>query len=201
MPSGSSATSPAATFGTSEARSPTFELAALVDRERNLVLRDLAGADAAFDAQAAGRKHEGLAVGLGFQRHRPHRADQAERDMDHIAARRQHDVGRRAALLADQFEGAGLVRPVRKHPPHQPAVDDRQVLAVARRQRQHAPGRRPKRPAARTTGGTAATVGCVNGAAGWGSEPDRKAAPDSSPAPQVPAPDAGGTGGGRSVNI
>src|SRR3979411_1678209 len=30
-----------------------FKLAALVDRERNLVLRNFAGADAAFDAQAA----------------------------------------------------------------------------------------------------------------------------------------------------
>ena len=68
--------------------------------------------------------------------------------MDDVIARRQHDVRGRAALLADQLEGAGIVGLVGEHPPHQPAVDDRQVLAVARRQRQHRLARRSRRPAA-----------------------------------------------------
>ena len=52
-----------------------FKLAALVDRERDLVLRDLAGADAPFDAQSTSRKQEGLPVGLGLERHGADRAD------------------------------------------------------------------------------------------------------------------------------
>ena len=114
-----------------------FELAALVDRERNLVLRNLAGADAAFDAQPAGRKHEGLAIGFGLQRHRAHRADEAERDVHDVVAGLQHEVRRRVAILPDHLEGAVLVRPVGEDPPHQTAVDVAEVLAVARRQRQH----------------------------------------------------------------
>ena len=74
--------------------------------------------------------------------------------MDDIAARRQHDVRRRAALLADQLEGAVLVRLVGKHPPHQSVADDRQILAVTRGQRQHRLARRSEagggRPAARS---------------------------------------------------
>ena len=83
-----------------------------------------------------------------FQPDRAHRADQAERDVDDVIAGRQHDVRGRAALLADQLERAGIVGLVGEHPPHQPAIDDRQILAVTRRQRQHrlACGRR--RPAA-----------------------------------------------------
>ncbi len=57
--------------------------------------------------------------------------------MDDVVAGRQHDVRGRAALLADQLERAGVVGLVGEHPPHQPAIDDRQILAVARRQRQH----------------------------------------------------------------
>ena len=57
--------------------------------------------------------------------------------MDDVIAGRQHDVRGRAALLADQLERAGVVGLVGEHPPHQPAVDDRHILAVARRQRQH----------------------------------------------------------------
>ena len=57
--------------------------------------------------------------------------------MDDVTAGRQHDVRGRAALLADQLERAGVVGLVGEHPPHQPAIDDRQILAIARRQRQH----------------------------------------------------------------
>ena len=133
-------------------------------REGDLVRRNPAGADAALDAQAACRQHEGFAVGLGLQRHRPHRADQAHRDMDDVAARRQHDVGRGAAFLADQFENAGLIGLVGEHPPHQAVVDDRQVLAVARGQRQHglAGGRCARRRNHRRHRGDAS--GCVSGA-------------------------------------
>ena len=125
--------------------------------------------------------------------------------MDDIAARRQHDVGRRAAILADQFEGAGLVRPVGKHPPHQPAGDDRQVLAVTRRQRQHrlagGRGARRRRPPAGSRRSTAARWRLVSGGGRLGIEagPDggaRLIAP-----PAASGTEAGGTGGGRSVNI
>ena len=57
--------------------------------------------------------------------------------MDDVIAGRQHDVRGRPALLADQLERAGIVGLVGEHPPHQPAIDDRQILAEARRQRQH----------------------------------------------------------------
>ena len=57
--------------------------------------------------------------------------------MDDVIAGRQHDIRGRAALLADQLERAGVVGLVGEHPPHQPAIDDRQILAVTRRQRQH----------------------------------------------------------------
>ena len=57
--------------------------------------------------------------------------------MNDVIAGRQHDVRGRAALLADQLERAGIVGLVGEHPPYQPAIDDRQILAVARRQRQH----------------------------------------------------------------
>ena len=123
--------------------------------------------------------------------------------MDDIAARRQHDVGRGAAVLADQFEGAGLVRPVGKNPPHQSAGDDRQVLAVTRRQRQHGLARRSTRSAAATTGGTAATeAAAVKAAAGSGID----AGPEGGArfiagAAGASGTDAGGTGGGRSLNI
>jgi CubicO group peptidase (beta-lactamase class C family) len=120
----------------------TFKLAALVNRERNLVRRNLAGADPAFDAQAASRQHERLAVGFRLQRHGARRADQAERDMDHIIAGWQHDVRRRAALLADQLEGAVLVRLVGEHTPHQSVGDGRAVLGVARGEREHGLPRR-----------------------------------------------------------
>ena len=140
-----------------------------------------------------------------FKRHRPHRADEPKRDVNDIAARRQHDVGRGAALLADQLESAVLVRLVREHPPHQAAIDDRQVLAVARRQRQHrlAGGRAP---GGGTTGGTvrstAAIDGCVNGAGRLGTDagPDGGARFIAGPE-GASGTEAGGTGGGRSLNI
>ena len=150
--------------------------------------------------KAPGRQQEGFAVGLGLQGHRAHRADQSERDMDHIAARRQHDVGRGAAILADQFESAGLVRPVRKDPPHQSTGDDGKVLAVARRQRQHGlAGRRCARGAA--TGGTAAIEGWVNGAGRLGLEAGPEGGARFIAGAEGSGTDAGGTGGGRSLNI
>ena len=120
-----------------------------------------------------------------FRRHRPHRADQAERDVNDITAGRQHDVRGRAAILADQLERAGLVRLVGKHPPHQPAIDDRQILAVARGQRQHRlvrswRARRRVRPA-EPWRSTAADGGLVQRRGqSSGSTPGRTAAPDSS---------------------
>ena len=110
-----------------------------------------------------------------------------KRDMDDIAARRQHDIRRRAAFLADQLEGAGLVRPVGKHPPHQPAADDRQVLAVARRQRQHGlAGASMRRGGGGATGGDGGD-GRLRQRRGQAraSMPGRKAAPDSSPVPMA----------------
>jgi preprotein translocase subunit Sec61beta len=62
--------------------------------------------------------------------------------VDDVIARRQCDVRRRVAVLAQHLEGAGLVRTVGEDTPDQPAIDPRQILAVARRQRQHALGRR-----------------------------------------------------------
>ena len=141
-----------------------------------------------------------------FKRHRPHGADQAKRDVHDVAARRQHDVRRRAALLAHQLEGAGVVGLVGEHPPHQPAVDDRQVLAVARRQRQHrlSGGRGARRRHRRRHGSDRRLHdgGCVNGAGRSGSPPDRRAAQDSWPDRDgASGTAAGGTGGGRSPNI
>ena len=115
-----------------------FKLAALEDAERNLVLRNLGTADAAFNSQAARRQQKRFAIGVRFQGDRPDRADQTKGDVHNIAARRQHDIRRRATFLANQLEGPALIRPVGKHPPHQPIADDRQVLAVTRRERQHA---------------------------------------------------------------
>ena len=156
--------------------------------------------DAAFDAQAAGRQHEGFAEGVGLQGHRPHRADQAERDVDDIAARRQHDIGRGAAFLADQLEGAGVVGPVGKHPPYEAAVDDGKILAVARGQRQHGlPGGRCDRWWV-TGGVTAETGGWVKGDGRLGAD----AGPEGGARLMAPPGDAsgmddGGTGGGRSL--
>ena len=142
-----------------------------------------------------------------FQAHRPHRADQAERDVDDVIAGRQHDVRGRAALLADQLERAGVVGLVGEHPPHQPAIDDRQILAVARRQRQHPLRRNRGAPAAAAPAGS------------WRSTAARWSAGSTAPASVGidPVPDggarfiagavwtsgtaAGGTGGGRSENI
>ena len=96
--------------------------------------------------------------------------------MDDVIAGRQHDVRGRAALLADQLEGAGVVGLVGEHPPHQPAVDDRQILAVARRQRQHrlawrcGARRRRRRRDVAIDGGT--MVGCVSGGGRVGPGPD-----------------------------
>ena len=161
-------------------------------------------ADAALDAQSAGRKHEGHAIGLRFQAHRPHRADQAKRHVDDVTAGRQHDVRGRAALLADQLERAGVVGLVGEHPPHQPAIDDRQILAVARRQRQHPLSWNCGALAAQPAGSLRSTV-----ARWWAGSVARRGI--------VPVPDggarfmagavwtsgtaAGGTGGGRSENI
>ena len=122
--------------------------------------------------------------------------------MNDIVARRQHDVRRGAAFLADQLERAVIVRLVREYPPHQAAIDDRQVLAIARRQRQHrlacvaAPG-----------GGTVAIdggtiVGCVNGAGRLGTDPGPEGGARFIAGPEgASGTKAGGTGGGRSENI
>ena len=183
-----------------------FELAALVERERNLVRRNLAGADAAFDAQSTRRKHERLAIGFRFQADRPHRADQAERDVNDVIAGRQHDVRGRAALLADQLERAGIVGLVGEHPPYQPAIDDRQILAVARRQRQHRLAR-DRGAGGGTAGGTVASDGCTmvgwfNGAGSVGIAPAPEGGARFSAGPLgASGTEAGGTGGGRSWNI
>ena len=182
-----------------------FELAALVERERNLVRRNLAGADAAFDAQPTRRKHERLAIGFRFQTDRPHRTDQAERDVNDVIAGRQHDVRGRAALLADQLERAGIVRLVGEHPPNQPAIDDRQILAVARRQRQHRlvrswRARRAARPAEPWRSTAARWWAGSTARESSGSRRARRVAPDSvqvrsvHPEPGQAAPAVGGPG-------
>ena len=117
--------------------------------------------------------------------------------------------GRRAAILADQLEAAGLVRTVRKHPPHQPAVDDRQILAVARRQRQHLAwpavecARRRRRRRHRRDrwrkgwAGSAATAGSAVSMPGR----RRRQIQDRAARRGASGIAAGGTGGGRSENI
>ena len=126
--------------------------------------------------------------------------------MDDVIAGRQHDVRGRAALLADQLERAGVVGLVGEHPPHQPAVDDRQILAVARRQRQHRLSWNCGAPAA-ATGGTVAIDGWHDGRLG-----QRRGKVGIVPVPDGGArfmagavwtsgTAAGGTGGGRSWNI
>ena len=125
--------------------------------------------------------------------------------MDDVTAGRQHDVRGGAALLADQLERAGVVGLVGEHPPHQPAIDDRQILAVARRQRQHRlawnRGTLAALPAGRAIdGGT--MVGWFSGAECSESRRSPRAAPDSWPARSgASGTEAGGTGGGRSWNI
>src|SRR5687768_18194733 len=59
----------------------------------------------------------------------------SEGDMNDVIAGRQHDIGRRATILAQHLEGAALVRPVGEDAPDETAIDVRQILAVARRQR------------------------------------------------------------------
>ena len=126
--------------------------------------------------------------------------------MNDVIAGRQHDVRGRAALLADQLERAGIVRLVGEHPPYQPAIDDRQILAVARRQRQHrlaAVGV----PGGGTTGGTVVSDGCTmvgwfNGAGSVGIAPvPEGGARFSAGPPGASGTRPGGTGGGRSWNI
>ena len=146
-----------------------------------------------------------FAIGLGLQRHRAHRADEAERDMHHVIAGRQHEVRRRVAILADHLEGAGVIRPVGKDAPHQSAIDEGQVLAVARRQRQH---RLSRCAAPGGVGGTAAidgwvrTGGRLDGTAPAGGGAPLRARGRRQTDRRAGIRDgAGGTGGGRSLNI
>ena len=147
-----------------------------------------------------------IAIGLRFQADRPHRTDQAERDVNDVIAGRQHDVRGRAALLADQLERAGVVGLVGEHPPHQPAIDDRQILAVARRQRQHPLGRNGGRGGG-ATGGIVAIdggtmVGWFSGAGSVGIAPVPDGGARFMAGPVwTSGTAAGGTGGGRSWNI
>ena len=124
--------------------------------------------------------------------------------MDDIVAGRQHDVRRRAAILADQFEGAGLVGPVGKDPPHQSAIDRPACPCRSARSAPARPGRAVDVPAAGGTTGGSATVadrrlrqGRRQARAGAGPDGGARLIAGR----RGPEPTAGGTGGGRSVNI
>ena len=127
--------------------------------------------------------------------------------MDDVVARRQHDVRRRAAILADQLEGAGLVGLVGEHPPHQAAGDDWACPCRSARSATARPAPRSSAPGGGTTGGTGAidgwaeARGCVNGAGrlGHGGRAGRRR--QAHRRRRASGTDAGGTGGGRSVNI
>ena len=126
--------------------------------------------------------------------------------MHDIIARRQHDVRRRAAFLADQLERAGVVGLVGEHPPHQTVVDEGQILAVARRQRQHRlPGGRGTRRRHHRRDGGDRRLHDSRLRQGRRQARDRTRAGGRREIHRGPAgasgTDAGGTGGGRSENI
>src|SRR5262249_33850812 len=123
-----------------------LELAAFVDIERDLAGRDLAGADAALDAQTAGRQIEYFTHRVLLQRDRAHRTGKAKADMDDIVAGREHEVGGGGAIFLDRLEHAGRIGLVAVDAPNEARANARRILAVAGAERDRClPGSRRAR--------------------------------------------------------
>src|SRR5262249_49317133 len=113
-----------------------LELAAAVEIERDLPVRDARIANLAFDAQATSQEIEHLALRFARpQLHGSSRARKAETDMNHIAASRQREGWRSPAILLDRSQRT-LLDPARIDSPVQPARDHRQLAAEARAERE-----------------------------------------------------------------